>query len=105
VHVVPTGLDPTAFRPGSPERARSRFRLDRYVLFLGRLHRAKSPDHLVRAAADLGDWPGSLVFVGPDGGLRNSLETQASALGLRDRAAFTGGAAGDTKRSPRAGAT
>src|SRR2546430_2202473 len=36
VHVVPTGLDPAAFRPGSPERARSRFRLDHYILFLGR---------------------------------------------------------------------
>jgi len=105
VHVVPTGLDPTAFRPGSPERARSRFRLDRYVLFLGRLHREKSPDHLVRAAADLGDWPGSFVFVGPDGGMRNFLETQASALGLRDRVVFTGEVDEETKRDLLAGAT
>lgn len=90
LHVVPTGLDPEAFEPGSAERARSRFHLDRYVVFLGRLHREKSPDHLLRAASSLREWTGSIAFVGPDGGARASLETLAAKLGLRERVVFTG---------------
>jgi len=105
VHVVPTGLDPDAFEPGSAERARSRFHLDRYVVFLGRLHREKSPDHLLRAAAGLQDWTGSIAFVGPDGGARASLETLAAKLGLRERVVFTGEVDEGSKRDLLAGAT
>ncbi len=62
IRVIPTGLDSFAFQAGSPERARERFGIPRYVLYLGRLHREKSVDHLVKAIASLrkfdehGDW-------------------------------------------------
>src|SRR3989441_7196954 len=91
IHVLPTGLDGEAFHPGSPERARERFHVDHYVMFLGRLQREKSPDHLLRAVAGLGgDWAGSVVLVGPDGGERAALERLAGELNLQNRIVFTG---------------
>ena len=105
IHVLPTGLDPEAFHPGSPERARERFHLDRYVVFLGRLHREKSPEHLLRAVAALGtDWTGSVVFVGPDAGERLALERLAGELRLRNRVVFAGEVDEPTKRDLLAGA-
>ncbi len=104
IHVLPTGLDADAFQPGSPERARERFHVDRYVVFLGRLHREKSPDHLLRAVAALGDeWKGSAVFVGPDGGERASLERLARDLNLTNRVVFAGEVDEATKRDLLAG--
>ena len=105
IHVLPTGLDPEAFQPGSAELARERFHLDRYVVFLGRLHREKSPEHLLRAVAALGDdWTGSVVFVGPDAGERLALERLAGELRLRNRVVFAGEVDEPTKRDLLAGA-
>jgi len=105
IHVLPTGLDAEAFQPGLPERARERFHLDRYVVFLGRLHREKSPEHLLRAVAALGDdWTGSVVFVGPDAGERTSLERLTGELHLRNRVVFAGEVDEATKRDLLAGA-
>jgi len=104
LHVIPTGLDPEAFEPGSAARARARFPLDQYLVFLGRLHPEKSPDHLLRATAALPEWSGSLAFVGPDGGARVALETLAANLRLGGRVAFTGEVNEATKRDVLAGA-
>src|SRR2546425_10798082 len=99
IHVLPTGLDAEAFHPGSPERARERFRVDHYVMFLGRLQREKSPDHLLQAIARLGrDWAGSVALVGPAGGERAALEGLAGELNLRNRIDFTGEVDEATKR-------
>lgn len=74
-------------------------------MFLGRLHREKSPDHLLRAVAALGDdWTGDVVFVGPDGGERLSLERLAGELHLRNRLVFAGEVDEATKRDLLAGA-
>ena len=105
IHVLPTGLDAEAFHPGSPERARERFHVDRYVVFLGRLHRDKSADHLLRAVARLGsEWAGSVVLVGPDGGERAALERLAGELNIRNRIVFAGEVDEATKRDLLAGA-
>jgi glycosyltransferase involved in cell wall biosynthesis len=105
IHVLPTGLDQDAFEPGSPEKARRRFQINRYVVFLGRLHRAKAPDHLLRAVAALGDeWTGSVVFIGPDGGERASLERIAGEPNLQGRVVFAGEVDEVTKRDLLAGA-
>jgi starch synthase len=105
IHVLPTGLDAEAFHPGSPERARERFHVDHYVVFLGRLHRDKSADHLLRAVARLGsEWAGSVVLVGPDGGERAALERLAGELNLRNRIVFAGEVDEATKRDLLAGA-
>ncbi len=105
IHILPTGLGLDAFEPASPDRSRERFHLTRYVVFLGRLHREKAPDHLLRAVAALGnDWNGSVVFIGPDGGERAGLERLAAELGLRDRVVFAGEVDEGTKRDLLAGA-
>ena len=105
IHVLPTGLEAEAFQPGSPERARERFHVDRYVVFLGQLHREKSPEHLLRAVAALGDdWTGSVVFVGPDAGERLALERLAGELHLRNRVVFAGEVDEANKRDLLAGA-
>jgi glycosyltransferase involved in cell wall biosynthesis len=105
IHVLPAGIDLDAFQPGSPEKIRDRFGLATYVLFLGRLHREKSPDHLLRAIASLGSaWSGEVVFAGPDGGERVSLERLARSLGLGDRVVFAGEVDETTKRDLLSGA-
>jgi starch synthase len=105
IHVLPTGLDAEAFHPGSPERARERFHVDHYVVFLGRLHRDKSADHLLQAVTRLGsEWAGSVVLVGPDGGERAALERLAGELNLRNRIVFAGEVDEATKRDLLAGA-
>src|SRR5438128_6604485 len=104
IHVLPTGLDAEAFHPGSPERARERFRVDHYVVFLGRLQREKSPDHLLRAVARLGgDWAGSVVLVGPDGSERAAVERLAGELNLRNGDGLTGEGDEATKSDPARG--
>ena len=105
IHVLPTGLDAEAFDPGSPERARERFHVDRYVVFVGRLQKEKAPDHLLRAMSNLrDDWPGSVVLAGPDGGERPLLERLARGLDLEKRIVFAGEVDEATKRDLLAGA-
>src|SRR2546422_11663109 len=74
-------------------------------MFWERLQREKAPDHLLRAVAGLGgDWAGSVVLVGPDGGERAALERLAGELNLRNRVVFTGEVDEATKRDLLAGA-
>lgn len=100
VDVVPNGIEPADYTGGDGAAFRKRFGLDRrrIVLFVGRLNEIKGPDLLLRAfrreADGLGD--ASLVFVGPDGGLRASLEEGARTLGP-GRVVFTGWLGGKDK--------
>src|SRR2546422_11695913 len=74
-------------------------------MFWERLQREKAPDHLLRAVAGLGgDWAGSVVLVGPDGGERAELERLAGELNLQNRIVFTGEVDEATKRDLLAGA-
>ena len=103
VHVIPTGLDDLSFAPGSPERAHERVGIDRYVLFLGRLHREKSAHDLLRAVASIRGSPVSVVLAGPDAGDQARLVSLASSLGLGGRPKFTGEVDEVTKRDLLAG--
>ena len=100
VDVVPNGIEPADYSGGDGAAFRKRFGLDRrrIVLFVGRLNEIKGPDlllHAFRREADaLGD--ASLVFVGPDGGMRASLEEAARTLGP-GRVVFTGWLGGKDK--------
>lgn len=86
VHVIPSGVDPARFagvaRDPLPASGLPR------VLFVGRLHRAKGVDTLLRALPLLRR-PASVVLVG-DGPERTSLDRLAVSLGVRDRVAFLG---------------
>jgi glycogen(starch) synthase len=79
VHVVPSGVDPAAYRP---KRARG----DRppRVLFVGRLVRQKGVCTLVEAAARLRTPDTELLIVG-DGPERVRIERRAGRLGVRVR--------------------
>ena len=67
----------------------------RLILFLGRISQKKSPDLLLNAFAQLAEQiderPLVLVFAGPsESGLQQSLEAQASRLGISARVKFSG---------------
>jgi glycosyltransferase involved in cell wall biosynthesis len=100
VDVVPNGIDPAEYAGADGAAFRARFGLGtrRIVLFVGRLNTIKGPDLLLRAfrreAEALADC--TLVFVGPDGGMRAALEAEARLLGP-DRVLFSGWLGGADK--------
>jgi glycosyltransferase involved in cell wall biosynthesis len=88
VVVVPNGVDPIDRPMDGAEFLPS----GRFVLFLGRLAHIKGPDILLESFAAVSQkYPDvSLVFAGPDFGMRAQLEARVSALGLGGRVVFTG---------------
>lgn len=82
VHVIPSGVRGEWFDGTGAAREGSRT-----VLFLGRLHRQKGVDVLLRAAALV---PGVQVVLAGDGPLRPALEKLADELGIADRVRFAG---------------
>ena len=103
VHVIPTGLEAEAFEPGSPDRARKAFGLGRYALYVGRLHKEKSVDVLLRAFAALPPEETALVVAGPDAGEGQRLRVLASSLRVPDRVRFVGEVDDPMKRDLLAG--
>ena len=103
VEVIPTGLEAAAFELGDAERGHTRANVESYVLFVGRLHREKSIDDLLRAFASLAAKNLGLVIVGPDAGVRHSLESIAHDLHVADRVRFLGEVDERTKRDLLAG--
>jgi glycosyltransferase involved in cell wall biosynthesis len=94
VHVVPNGIDPGLFAPAAPDAAlRARWNIPEgpVIGFVGGLrpwHGVEVlPDLLARLARK---HPGAALVIVGDGPLRGSLEQALAALGLRDRAVFTG---------------
>lgn len=100
VDVVPNGINPGDYERGDGTAFRARLGLGqrRIILFVGRLNVIKGPDLLLHAfrreAAALSDC--SLVFVGPEGGMRGALEAEARAL-PPGRVVFTGWLGGSEK--------
>lgn len=82
VVVVPSGIDEAAFEEPDADPGP-----DRFVLYLGRIHREKGLEDLVRVAPDL-DVP--VLLAGPDDGDRERLEALADRLGVADRVRFLG---------------
>jgi len=99
VDVIPNGIEPDDFRDGDPAAFRRQHDLgdSGVLLFMGRLNAIKGPDLLLEAFAREA-LPGiTLVFAGPDGGLRASLEERARAAGLGGRVRFAGWVGGRDK--------
>jgi glycosyltransferase involved in cell wall biosynthesis len=71
----------------------------RIILFLGRLHKLKKIDVLVKAFALLSKQlpDACLVIAGPDGGAQPQLESLAARLGIQDKVRFTGPVFGEDK--------
>ncbi|MEF2549547.1 glycosyltransferase [Aurantimonas sp. E1-2-R+4] len=89
IEVVSNGVEGPAtaveYRHGAPVQ-------QPYVLFVGRLAEVKGPDLLLEAFARVAtrNPDVSLVFGGPDFGMRLALEAAAARHGLEDRVVFTG---------------
>jgi glycosyltransferase involved in cell wall biosynthesis len=92
VEVIPNGIEASDYVDGDPAAFRKRYALgdDRLVLFMGRLNAIKGPDLLLEAfAREAAVLPGhTLIYAGPDGGMRAELERRALAAGVAARIKF-----------------
>ena len=92
--VIPNGIDPADFLSFDVPGFRKKYALGErpFVLFLGRLNAIKGPDLLLEAFWRLGDRfrAFDLVFVGPDGGMLDSLRSAARREGVDGRVHFIG---------------
>ncbi|MGA3200002.1 MAG: glycosyltransferase [Halobacteriota archaeon] len=103
IEVVPNGIDLSDFED-LPARGkwRKRYGIDddqRIILFVGRLHRTKGIDLLLKAFKEASGVIDDLklVIMGPDDGFRANLENLVQELQLSGRILFTGFVAQDEK--------
>lgn len=96
IKLVPNGVDLAEFE-NLPERGefRSEYGLgsdEKVILYLGRIHKTKGIDLLVKAFASLTkEMDGvRLAIVGPDGGYLSALIKLATDMGVSDKVVFTG---------------
>ena len=89
VHVVPNGIDATAFapRPRGDLRAALGLPPSPILVAAGRLNREKGFGLALDALADV---PGALLVIVGDGEERAQLQRQVGRLGLEDRVRFVG---------------
>ncbi len=109
IFVVPNGVHLQTFAnlpPPEPFRARWALGSGAVVLFLGRLHARKGVQLLIPAfaAATRTLQDARLLIVGPDEGMRASLEALARAHGVAERVRFTDLLVGDQKLAALAAA-
>ncbi|MBN1160861.1 MAG: glycosyltransferase [Dehalococcoidales bacterium] len=103
IDIVPNGIDLEEYRDlPSKGEFREKYGLEakhRVVLFLGRVHRSKGIDLLIKAFSQLvGEYSEArLAIAGPDDGYLSTLKNLASDLNLKDRVIFTGGLFGVQK--------
>lgn len=96
IEVVPNGVDLAEFE-SLPERGefRSKYGLgsdEKVILYLGRIHKTKGIDLLVKVFASLTKEMDSvrLAIVGPDGGYLSALIKLTTDMGVSDKVVFTG---------------
>lgn len=103
VCVIPNGIDPEDFLSSDVPGFRKKYALGErpFMLFLGRLNAIKGPDLLLEAFCRLRDrFPDfDLVFVGPDGGMLDSLRAASRREGVEGRVHFIGYLGGAEKSS------
>ena len=101
--VIPNGIDPQDFLLFNMPEFRKKFALGErpFILFLGRLNAIKGPDLLLDAFCRLKDRFSDfdLVFVGPDGGMLESLKANSRRQGVDRRVHFIGYLGGAEKSS------
>lgn len=110
VKVFPNGIFPEEFSKLPDAALFRRYSglgpAQRYVLFLGRLHRKKGVDFLVDAFEGLArtDSVTHLVIAGPDEGMRSKVEQWVAERHLEGRVSLVGPLYGELKMSALAGA-
>ena len=96
IEIVPNGIDLSGYE-NLPERGEFRKKYliredEKIILYLGRIHKIKGIDLLVKAFADLIKELDNvrLVIAGPDDGFLSTLKGQIEDLKIGDRILFTG---------------
>ena len=96
IEIVPNGIDLSEY-DNLPERGKFRKRYSikedkKMILYLGRIHKIKGIDLLVKAFSDLIKESDDvrLVIVGPDDGFLSTLKKQIEDLNISNRILFTG---------------
>ncbi len=103
IEIVPNGLDLSEF-DNLPERGefRTKYGLDanqKIILFLGRIHRIKGLDLLIKVFSDLAKFLDDvkLVIAGPDDGYLTSLKKLVADSEISEKVLFTGPLYGQEK--------
>jgi glycosyltransferase involved in cell wall biosynthesis len=103
IEIVPNGIDLSEYN-NLPKRGEFRKKYsikddEKIILYMGRLHKSKGIDLLVKAFSDVSKELDNvrLVFVGPDDGCRSALESIAQELKVNDKVLFTGFVSNDEK--------
>ena len=103
IAIIPNGIDLSEYADLPPEGIfKKKFNMDeneKIVLYLGRIHRIKGIDVLVKAFADVVEKLGDvrLVVVGPDDGYLGELKALVKALRIEDKVLITGPLYGEDK--------
>lgn len=94
IEIIPNGINPEDFKSDDVDSFRRKYGLGvaPFILFMGRLNEIKGPDLLLEAFGQLSQQAPSwnLVFVGPDGGMLNSLKNTTLIKGLKQRVHYLG---------------
>ena len=103
IEIVPNGIDLSKY-DNLPKRGEFRGKYsigddEKIILYLGRIHKTKGIDLLVKAFADISKELNNvrLVLVGPDDGYRQSLEEHTQELKIGNKVLFTGFIANEEK--------
>jgi len=105
IAIIPNGIDPSEYADLPPEGAfKKKFNIPedkRIILYLGRIHKTKGIDFLVRAYAHLKNEmkckDAVLVIAGPDDGYLGKVKSLAQGLGVSNSVLFTGPLYGKVK--------
>jgi len=97
ISLIPNGvkyISPESLPPLGQFKERHNLREKHIILYVGRIHKIKGIDFLIRAFhLFIRSWAGddvALVIVGPDDGYRSVLENLVEQLGLGDKVKFIG---------------
>ena len=103
IEIVPNGIDLSEYED-LPNRGKFRKRYsigdnEKIMLYIGRLHKNKGVDLLVKTFSDLSKELNNvrLVLVGPDDGYRSALAKLIKTLKIDDKVLFTGFVTNDEK--------
>jgi glycosyltransferase involved in cell wall biosynthesis len=100
ITVLPNGVEAEPARErGSADAEMAA--LAPYILYVGRLHHVKGPDLLLEAFREIGERHPEhrLVYIGPDDGVRASLEAEARRFPAGARVVFLGYRKGEQKQA------
>ncbi len=85
ITIIPNGIEKAFLAPIRNGKRK------KFILYVGRINKAKGLDLLLRAVAFMGEkFNCRLILVGPDGGFANELKMLARNLGIGKRVMFAG---------------